>query len=90
MTYTYPPYARLRAMTFQTIRARKEWRFFSVLPRADAGLALAWWVVLLLRGVLPALFAIAMGVLVGAVQRGDEPRRAARVRRASCSSCSRC
>ena len=26
---------------------------------------------LVLRGVLPAVFAIAMGVLVGAVQRGD-------------------
>jgi ABC-type multidrug transport system fused ATPase/permease subunit len=29
-----------------------------------------WWTVLLLRGILPAAFAIAMGVLVGAVQRG--------------------
>ena len=28
-----------------------------------------WWAVLVLRGVLPAVFAIAMGVLVGAVQR---------------------
>ena len=35
------------------------------------GLAAGWWVVLLLRGILPAAFAIAMGVLVGAVQRGD-------------------
>jgi ATP-binding cassette subfamily B protein len=30
-----------------------------------------WWVVLVLRGVLPAIFAIAMGVLVAAVQHGD-------------------
>src|SRR5207247_2540404 len=30
-----------------------------------------WWTVLVLRGVLPAIFAIAMGVLVAAVQRGD-------------------
>src|SRR5262245_33548081 len=30
-----------------------------------------WWIVLVLRGVLPAAFAIAMGVLVGAVERGD-------------------
>ncbi len=50
--------------------ARKEWKFFSVLPKADAGLAAAWWAVLLLRGILPAGFAIAMGVLVGAVERG--------------------
>ena len=32
-------------------------------------LAVGWWTVLVLRGVLPAVFAIAMGVLVGAVQR---------------------
>ena len=50
---------------------RKEWKFFAVLPRAAPGLAAAWWIALLLRGVLPAAFAIAMGVLVGAVQRGD-------------------
>ena len=40
---------------------RKEWRFFSVLPKADAVLALWWWTVVLLRGVLPAVFAIATG-----------------------------
>jgi ATP-binding cassette subfamily B protein len=55
----------------QRLVARKEWKFFSVLPKADRLLAFAWWVALLLRGALPAVFAIAMGVLVGAVQRGD-------------------
>src|SRR5438094_4764066 len=50
---------------------RKEWRFFAVLPKAGAGLAAAWWAVLLLRGGLPAAFAVAMGVLVGAVERGN-------------------
>jgi len=55
---------------FPRVTERKEWRFFSVLPKAASGLALAWWFVLVLRGVLPAAFAIAMGVLVGAVQRG--------------------
>jgi ATP-binding cassette, subfamily B, bacterial len=50
------------------LTARKEWKFFAVLPRAAPGLAAAWWVALLLRGTLPAAFAIAMGVLVGAVQ----------------------
>jgi hypothetical protein len=34
-------------------------------PKADPGLAAAWWIVLLLRGILPAAFGIAMGVLVG-------------------------
>ena len=59
------------AVVLQSLTERKEWKFFGVLPKADAGLAAAWWAVLLLRGILPAAFAIAMGVLVGAVQRGD-------------------
>ena len=50
---------------------RKEWKFFSVLPRAAPGLALTWWFAVLLRGGLPAAFAVAMGVLVGAVERGN-------------------
>ncbi len=54
----------------QPLIERKEWKFFSVLPKAAPGLAAAWWVALLLRGVLPAVFAIAIGALVGAVQRG--------------------
>src|ERR1700704_1690496 len=54
----------------QRLTARKEWQFFGVLPKADPGLAAAWWIALLLRGILPAAFAIAMGVLVGAVQGG--------------------
>src|SRR5579862_1911236 len=52
------------------VRSSNQWKFFGVLLRADRGLAMAWWVVLILRGLLPALFAISMGVLVGAVQRG--------------------
>src|ERR1700738_3376506 len=52
------------------ITDRKEWQFFSVLPKADAALAATWWAVLILRGVLPAAFAIVMGALVAAVQRG--------------------
>src|SRR5215468_3787 len=59
----------------QRLTERKEWMFFSVLPKAAPGLALAWWLALLLRGALPAAFAIAMGVLVGAVQRGDSLAR---------------
>jgi ATP-binding cassette, subfamily B, bacterial len=54
----------------QSLTARKEWKFFAVLPKAAPALAAGWWTVLLLRGILPATFAIAMGVLVGAVQRG--------------------
>ncbi|HEV3216146.1 MAG TPA: ABC transporter ATP-binding protein [Vicinamibacterales bacterium] len=62
MSSTVPALARLRG--------RPEWKFFAVLPKADRTLAIAWWAILVLRGVLPALFAIAMGALVGAVQRG--------------------
>jgi ATP-binding cassette subfamily B protein len=57
--------------TLTRLRARNEWKFFASLPKADGTLAVVWWIVLLLRGVLPAVFAIAMGVLVAAVQRGD-------------------
>ena len=56
---------------FDRLKARAEWKFFGVLPKADRPLAIAWWAVLGLRGLLPALFAIAMGVLVGSVQRGS-------------------
>src|ERR1700722_10996508 len=56
---------------FDRLRARPEWKFFGVLLKADRSLAIAWWTALALRGLLPALFAIAMGALVGAVQRGD-------------------
>jgi ATP-binding cassette, subfamily B, bacterial len=52
------------------LRARPEWRFFAILPVAARWFAVAWWAVLLARGVLPALFAIATGVLVAAVQGG--------------------
>ena len=49
---------------FQTVRDHHGWRFFAALPKADRPVALIWWAVLILRGLLPALFAIAMGVLV--------------------------
>jgi ATP-binding cassette, subfamily B, bacterial len=56
---------------WRRLSERNEWKFFAVLPRADRFLATVWWLVLVLRGVLPAVFAVAMGVLVGAVQRGE-------------------
>ncbi len=52
------------------LRERDEWKLFAVLPKADRALADVWWTVLVLRGLLPALFGIAMGVLVAAVQQG--------------------
>ncbi|HKW33041.1 MAG TPA: ABC transporter ATP-binding protein [Candidatus Acidoferrum sp.] len=57
---------------FRPLTERKQlWEFFGALPKAAPGLAVVWWFVLLLRGVLPAAFAIAMGALVGAVQDGQ-------------------
>ncbi|MCU1463795.1 MAG: transporter related protein [Acidimicrobiales bacterium] len=52
------------------LRQRQEWQFLSVLPKADRSLAIGWWIVLVLRGLLPAALAIATGVLIGAVQHG--------------------
>jgi ATP-binding cassette subfamily B protein len=53
------------------LRDRQEWKFFTVLHRADLGLATAWWLILVLRGLLPAAFTLALGALVGAVTTGD-------------------
>ena len=39
--------------------------FFRTLWRAAPGLAFGWWALLVLGGVLPALFAVANGVLIG-------------------------
>ncbi len=53
------------------LRASDEWGFFALLPSADRALAFGWWTVLVLRGLLPAFFAIAMGGLIGAVEREE-------------------
>jgi ATP-binding cassette, subfamily B, bacterial len=59
-------------MSIARLRTRQEWQFLAVLWKADPRLALAWWLVLGCRGVLPALFAVASGALVGAVQGGRD------------------
>jgi ATP-binding cassette subfamily B protein len=56
----------------ERMRARKEWIFFGTLLRADGALAIAWWTLLVLRGVLPPIFAIAMGWMVGVIQHGGD------------------
>lgn len=55
--------------TVTRLRARQEIRFFAALWRAAPGLAAAWWTLVLLRGVLPALTSLAFGWLVGEVER---------------------
>ncbi|MGH3507573.1 MAG: ABC transporter ATP-binding protein [Nocardioidaceae bacterium] len=52
------------------LRARQEWQFFMCLHRADRRLAVAFWSLVLLRSVLPPLFAVSMGVIIAAVQDG--------------------
>ena len=58
------------ALTFKRLRERKEWQFFGVLPKADRPLAAAWWLMLFLRGLLPAVFALAVGSVVARVNEG--------------------
>jgi len=55
----------------KNLRDRKEWKLFGVLPKADESLAIIWYTILFLRGVLPVALSIAMGVLVQSVRRGD-------------------
>jgi len=43
----------------------------TALSRADRPMAAGWWSLLILRGLLPAGFSIATGVLVGAIQHRD-------------------
>ena len=64
----YSPQA-IGGFVLQRLHASDSWQFFAVLPRADRPLATAWWLVLILRGLLPVGFAIAMGGLIGAVQQ---------------------
>ncbi len=58
-------------MNVRRLRARQEFQFFAALYRAAPGLAVAWWALLVLRGVLPAVLAVAAGVLIAAVEGGD-------------------
>src|SRR5499427_4906959 len=53
------------------LRDRNEWKFFAVLLKADTSLAVIWWTILALRGLLPVALALAMGSIVGRVQRGE-------------------
>ncbi|HEV2374862.1 MAG TPA: ABC transporter ATP-binding protein [Streptosporangiaceae bacterium] len=46
---------------------------FRVLPGAHRGLAIGWWVLVVLRALLPGLVAVATGALVGAVSAGHRP-----------------
>jgi len=56
-------------MTVQRrMRNRQELQLAAALSQADRPMAAGWWALLFLRGLLPACFSIATGVLVGAIQ----------------------
>ena len=52
----------------EKLSRRDEWQFVKMFGEASPGLATLWWLFLVGRGVLPALFAVGMGLLTGAVQ----------------------
>ena len=54
------------------LRARPATRFFVTMTRSVPGLSVAWWVLLLLRALVPPALAVTTGVLVGRVAGGDE------------------
>jgi len=49
------------------LRARQELQLAAALSRADRRMAAGWWTVLGVRGLLPAGFSVATGVVVGAI-----------------------
>src|SRR5690242_3704402 len=62
---------RMSAST-RRIRARQELQLAAALSRADRPMAAGWWALLIVRGLLPAGFSIGTGVLVAAIQHGND------------------
>ena len=58
--------------TLASLRTRPATRFFLALTRSVPGFAAAWWLILLVRALVPAGLAIATGLLVGRVQHGAD------------------
>ena len=59
-----------RVRLIAELRARPERAFFAALWGAAPGYASAWWLLVVFRGVLPAIVSIAFGWLVSGVTRG--------------------
>ena len=51
------------------MRQSKEWLFLAALFRAAPGYAVAWWTLIALRGLAPAVMSLAFGWLVSAITR---------------------
>jgi ATP-binding cassette subfamily B protein len=52
------------------IRESPGWRFFAVMAGVRRPLAACWWSLIVLRGMVPALFSVAVGYTVSAVRSG--------------------
>src|SRR5271165_4667933 len=63
--------AEATSSAFRRVRARQELQLAGALKSADPAMASGWWSLLTLRGLLPAAFSIATGVLVAAVQHHE-------------------
>ena len=57
------------ATMIERLRGRQEWQFFRALRRASPAYAIGWWVLIVMRGALPAVTSIAFGWLVSAITR---------------------
>ncbi len=62
----------LSALRWSRVRERPAARFFTALTRSVPGLASAWWLLLLVRSLVPAGLAIATGLLVGRLEAGAD------------------
>ena len=64
------------------LRGRQEWQFFRALRRAAPAYAIGWWILVVLRGTLPAVTSVAFGWLVSAITResGASSERVAVIR----------
>ncbi|HEY3529404.1 MAG TPA: ABC transporter ATP-binding protein [Nocardioides sp.] len=60
------------ARALADLRSRPTARFFLTMTRSVPGFAVAWWLLLLVRALIPAALAIATGLLVGRVQGGAD------------------
>lgn len=49
-----------------------EWQFFAILPKAAPVLSALWWLLLVLRGLLPSILSVVTGLLVGAVDTSGD------------------
>ena len=55
----------------ERLRSRQEWRFFTALHRAAPTRNLAWWVLVITRGIVPAVVSVGFGWLVASIEDGE-------------------